>query len=233
MKKENIEFYCKLCCSDLEDAIRRKNPKLLAYDPITFSFGFEVGSGVLNIRYCPFCSTKMPASLSDKYHDELTQLLGKEYYNVEQDEIPEEFKTDEWWIKRGLYKGMYSGKMKFFCCAEMDRAVWDTPEVDNPYDDPKIFIYEPVERLFGYTLDKEKVIHPIEYCPFCGVKLPTWLGGENDEYNIELEKVLGRKGYEALFYYKEDGVFKECPVIDRTKVPEEFKTDEWWIKRGL
>ena len=104
----------------------------------------------------------------------------------------------------------------------------------EPYDLPEVLMYDPVERLYGYYLTQKKVINdslirPIYYCPFCGAKLPTWLAGENDEYDIELEKVLGNEGYKALFY--EDPENGWC--LDRSKTPKEFQTDEWWIKRGL
>ena len=55
----------------------------------------------------------------------------------------------------------------------------------------------------------------------------------DDYLQEQLKDPEFRKEYEALFYYKESGVFKECPVIDRSKTPKEFQTDEWWIKRGL
>ena len=45
---------------------------------------------------------------NDKYDmlsdaaDALEEALGKEFCDISEDEIPEEFKTDEWWRKRGL-----------------------------------------------------------------------------------------------------------------------------------
>ena len=38
----------------------------------------------------------------DPYSDALEEALGKEFCDITEDEIPEEFKTDEWWKKRGL-----------------------------------------------------------------------------------------------------------------------------------
>ena len=120
-----------------------------------------------------------------------------------------------------------------FCCENMEEAIrrQNNPE---PSDLPEVLMYDPVERLYGYYLTQRKVINdslirPIYYCPFCGSKLPAWLGGEKDEYNIELEKTLGREGYEALFYERADVGW----CLDRAKTPKEFQTDEWWIKRGL
>jgi len=62
------------------------------------------GPAKQNISYCPFCSTKLPKCLRDKYYE----ILIKEY-NIEdpyEDEaeklFPEEFKSNEWWKKRDL-----------------------------------------------------------------------------------------------------------------------------------
>lgn len=57
-----------------------------------------------SIDYCPWCAKKLPKSLTDEWFD----ILEKEYnldnlWSKEQAKlVPEEFKTDEWWKKRGL-----------------------------------------------------------------------------------------------------------------------------------
>ena len=124
-----------------------------------------------------------------------------------------------------------------FCCKNMVDQIrrQDNPE---PNDEPASLAYDAVERMFGCYITRketllESCIEPISYCPFCGAKLPVWL---YDEYIGELEKSLSKEQYEKLFYYKEEGSLREIPVLDRNKIPEEFKefkTDEWWIKRGL
>ena len=53
------------------------------------------------LGYCPYCGTKLP-NLSDEYDDCLEEAVGKEYCDITEDEIPEEFKSDVWWKKRGL-----------------------------------------------------------------------------------------------------------------------------------
>jgi hypothetical protein len=55
------------------------------------------------IFYCPFCGTKLPESLADKWFE----VLENEYVitdpsETEYDKVPSEFRTDEWWKKRGL-----------------------------------------------------------------------------------------------------------------------------------
>ena len=59
------------------------------------------------LAYCPYCGMKLPNLLcnengDDPYSDALEEALGKDYCDITEDEIPEEFKTDEWWKKRGL-----------------------------------------------------------------------------------------------------------------------------------
>jgi hypothetical protein len=62
------------------------------------------GYGQCILEYCPFCGTKLPKSLYaiDEYYDALEEAVGKEFCDIKEDEIPEEFHTDEWWRKRGL-----------------------------------------------------------------------------------------------------------------------------------
>ena len=56
------------------------------------------------MQYCPFCGDKLPQHLyaSVEYKNALEKAVGKEFCNITEDEIPEEFKTDEWWKKRGV-----------------------------------------------------------------------------------------------------------------------------------
>ncbi len=56
---------------------------------------------IQTMRYCPFCGAKLP-DYSDKYDDELEKAVGKEYCDIKPEDIPEEFKSDKWWKKRGL-----------------------------------------------------------------------------------------------------------------------------------
>jgi len=66
---------------------------------------FIPSSGSLQGIYnCPWCGSKLPYCLDDKY----CEVLKKEYniddpYDTEQEKlIPEEFKSDEWWKKRNF-----------------------------------------------------------------------------------------------------------------------------------
>ena len=56
------------------------------------------------IYYCPWCGKKLPINLSDKWFEILKKEHGIDYPFDDPDRknIPEEFKSDEWWKKRNL-----------------------------------------------------------------------------------------------------------------------------------
>jgi len=62
----------------------------------------EIGMSYL-ITNCPRCGTKLPPSLADQWF----KIIKKEYQiegalDERIQDLPQEFKTDEWWKKRGL-----------------------------------------------------------------------------------------------------------------------------------
>lgn len=76
------------------------------YDKILRSYYVECkqrGSDQLLI-FCPWCGKKLPELLNEEYfrilYDEL--LLEPELNVIETPGLPEEFKSDAWWRKRGL-----------------------------------------------------------------------------------------------------------------------------------
>ena len=101
-----------------------------------------------------------------------------------------------------------------FCCERMKLAVDD---IDCPLD------YTPKLREYGMSAPKSLlkenevwVGYSIDFCPYCGAKLPADLVHERMQI---LEKEYG---IDDLYY--ED---------QRKRMPQEFETDEWWKKRGL
>lgn len=76
--------------------------------------------------------------------------------------------------------------------------------------------YYPILREYGLDLLYSYAIQLIQYCPWCGKKLPKSLG---DEYFDILEK--------------EHGITPELDIQNDPNIPEEFKSDEWWKKRKL
>ncbi|WP_375331625.1 DUF6980 family protein [Candidatus Tisiphia endosymbiont of Temnostethus pusillus] len=56
-----------------------------------------------HMYYCPFCGTKLPKTLGEEWCKIVKDELGLDtVYAEEWETLPEEFKTDEWWKKRGL-----------------------------------------------------------------------------------------------------------------------------------
>lgn len=56
-----------------------------------------------SISYCPFCGTKLPVELSDYWFDILEIEHGiVDTAGEDKAKVPAEFRTDEWWKKRGL-----------------------------------------------------------------------------------------------------------------------------------
>lgn len=91
----NDEFMDIACCRALyEDLLDGK----VNYDKIDNTFCYPCSR---IFAYCPNCGAKLPAYI-DEYSDALEEAVGKEYCDITEDEIPEEFKTDEWWRKRGI-----------------------------------------------------------------------------------------------------------------------------------
>ncbi len=73
--------------------------------------------------------------------------------------------------------------------------------------------YYPKYREYGISVIGEKAYHRISHCPWCGKKLPESL---NDQW------------FEIMF-----DMFEDLDGYADPRIPEEFKTDEWWKKRGL
>src|SRR4030095_4774843 len=100
-------------CCDLMDLFLNDIRVPILYLPVSREYSLlmlEDGkkrgrmNAVPRIDHCPWCSKNLPESLRDKWFE----VLEREYnlddpHRKEQEKlIPEEFKTDEWWKKRGL-----------------------------------------------------------------------------------------------------------------------------------
>jgi hypothetical protein len=75
-------------------------PPVVLYTPKWRSYGIVINGNADNqifLTYCPFCGKKLPEDLVDEHFDAIRDEIGKPLAP-----IPEEFKTDEWWRKRGL-----------------------------------------------------------------------------------------------------------------------------------
>jgi len=61
-------------------------------------------SSTQGIYNCPFCGQKLPFGLTDKYFETLKveYQIENPHYDENRKKIPEEFKSDKWWKKRGF-----------------------------------------------------------------------------------------------------------------------------------
>ncbi|NQY42013.1 MAG: hypothetical protein HRT87_01540 [Legionellales bacterium] len=96
------------CCDDMKIHIS-ENEVAIRYSPRDREFHIcvlglkaptvsEVIQSYQLINYCPWCGSKLPDHLGERRCRELEKLGYDEFFS---DDIPSEFKTDEWWLKRG------------------------------------------------------------------------------------------------------------------------------------
>ncbi len=76
--------------------------------------------------------------------------------------------------------------------------------------------YHKEIRMFSILISRNMGRQGIYNCPWCGSKLPPILDDLRDEI---LEREFGVENY----------MDKE----QLAKIPASFKTDQWWIERGL
>ena len=100
-------------------------------------------------------------------------------------------------------------KDRKYCCEVMKA------KLKNMESDVRgVIDYHEVTREYSFPL-LDKTNQLIQFCPWCGIKLPKDL---NNEWEEIVAKEFGITEYD---YWNED------------KIPPEFKNDEWWKKRGL
>ena len=89
--------------------------------------------------------------------------------------------------------------------------------MSNELNDPRTpFAYDKILRSYYVKCEKRGFDQLFIYCPWCGKKLPQIL---NDEY--------------FRIIYDELHLEPAFNVTETPGLPEEFKIDEWWKKRGL
>lgn len=106
------------CCDGLKQVVELKGNKEYSdifYLPQYRAFGVSFKGDIQNftiLEYCPFCGTKFPSNLVEKFEEFLLDDYGPDYLTTAGQNIsepipakkplPKEFQTDEWWKKRGL-----------------------------------------------------------------------------------------------------------------------------------
>ena len=90
------------CCKEMEFHLKagevsiRYSPKLRRYG-ILYQEKYGANS-IQTISFCPWCGNRLPASLRDRWYDEL-EHLG---IDPDDDEVPSDFLSDAWWKKQSL-----------------------------------------------------------------------------------------------------------------------------------
>ena len=118
------------------------------------------------------------------------QMTSEELLKKIHEEVEEE---------RRNYKGPH-------CCMTMHYGL---------LSDKKVLNYVPKYREYSVNIPNSPTCMAMDYCMFCGKKLPESL-------RIEWFDILEQK-------YGLESPYEE----DRDRIPKEFLTDEWWKKRGL
>ncbi len=54
------------------------------------------------IYFCPWCGKKLPKHLANSFFETIQAELETLAMTDDFDKLPQEFRTDEWWKKRGL-----------------------------------------------------------------------------------------------------------------------------------
>ena len=99
------DFESLACCMGMHDDLLDKQ---VEFDRTFKCYYIHLhGDRWQTMGYCMYCGAELPdlrssKDGSDPYRDALEEAVGKEYCDITEDEIPKEFKTDEWWKKRGL-----------------------------------------------------------------------------------------------------------------------------------
>jgi len=105
----------KYCCNDMRSHIEHKCDvhddvyeccdHLFLYNAIYDEYGVIIhdgGSSYIEIAFCPFCGHRFNESKRYKFFELLENELHYGDLEISNGDIPEEFKSDEWWRKRGL-----------------------------------------------------------------------------------------------------------------------------------
>jgi hypothetical protein len=109
---QNFEFCCDLFRNNITLESNMQIGQVIVYDPQVRMFAIMViknKDAISPINYCPYCGKKLPNELMEEWSSIVQDKFCKDYMNMDRPErekffkkLPEEFKTDEWWKKRGL-----------------------------------------------------------------------------------------------------------------------------------
>ncbi|MBR1479278.1 MAG: hypothetical protein IJ599_00020 [Alphaproteobacteria bacterium] len=184
------------------------------------------------IYYCHWCGKEFPFAFEYNMYFDLLDASGKDDVDLPPDFCAEDIRTIEKIPRKLRYvisRKRYDEKLQIQRRQHLGwhYCDWAYYALDH---EPPVFVY-PVVRLWvlvpnmDMTIDElidcrdnippENAI-PIDYCCMCGARLPEKL---DKKWSTELQNTYGR---ELLWRAYQSG-----------NIPFEFRTEEWWRKRGL
>ncbi|MBP9791625.1 MAG: hypothetical protein KBC27_00210 [Rickettsiales bacterium] len=100
-KSYNNTGSVELCCKKMSFAVNKEH--IIDHEDNVRNYNIRGRKRNYNIAYCPWCGKDLGKALNWEYFE----ILAKEYGIEDPDfvnftNVPEEFKTDAWWKKRGL-----------------------------------------------------------------------------------------------------------------------------------
>jgi hypothetical protein len=100
-KLNNQNIFKGLCCEKMKFAVNKEH--IVDHEDYVRNYNIRGKKRVYAIAYCPWCGRDLGSQLNHEYYSILRQEYGiYDPETTEADKVPEEFKTDAWWKKRGL-----------------------------------------------------------------------------------------------------------------------------------
>lgn len=91
----------RFCCNSMWSSITKY--KTIDYTQFLRTYGILIGNDAIRmLSFCPWCGKKLPEELTSTICDVIEREFNVSEANIFDPNLPEEFRTDEWWRKRGL-----------------------------------------------------------------------------------------------------------------------------------
>ena len=93
------------CCNEMDFHIKNNEIHFHYYEDVrayAVDYLEEAGGGSQAINYCPWCGNRLPKSLFQEKAKAIQETLGQKLTCFNESSLSNEFKTDEWWKRRGL-----------------------------------------------------------------------------------------------------------------------------------
>jgi len=103
--QKRIKKNHKFCCYDMEWYALDEPEELVDFNSAIRSYALHLPDRTcVTINFCPWCGEEFSKDLYNEWKRILTQEYGIKTpsAHMDDDDFPEEFKTEEWWKKRGL-----------------------------------------------------------------------------------------------------------------------------------